>query len=208
MIATDKIAHATEAEIYQIYRDTIIPFIVTLEVLDNEFPVEILNEIRAIFSHLASYKLDGAEHDLHLASRHLKRATLDCYKYMCVAIEEKVQEFRHDYRHVNLSLADNGAFLPELNRLERLAHRATIDVRQTEGQHKVASSSEESDIDSLYEGYATAWTAYEALKLFLDNSSDAIAFASNQSKKSSYINFISIAIGVAGILIGLVGVLF
>ena len=41
------------AVIYETYLSIISPFIIQLETLDGEFPVEILNEIRSIFTHLA-----------------------------------------------------------------------------------------------------------------------------------------------------------
>lgn len=40
-------------EIYLQYHNSIKIFIGQLEVLQNKFPVEILNEIRAVFSHIA-----------------------------------------------------------------------------------------------------------------------------------------------------------
>lgn len=40
-------------EIYSQYHNSIKIFIGQLEVLQNKFPVEILNEIRAVFSHIA-----------------------------------------------------------------------------------------------------------------------------------------------------------
>lgn len=39
--------------IYSDYRSIVRPYIAFLELFDGEFPVEILNEIRAVFQHLA-----------------------------------------------------------------------------------------------------------------------------------------------------------
>ena len=75
--------------IYETYLSVISPFIIQLEALDGEFPVEILNEIRSIFTHLArcnsTEKEQIYEENIIKAERHVKRAVLDCFKYLCVA---------------------------------------------------------------------------------------------------------------------------
>ena len=40
-------------EVFQVYLDDINPFIVQFEILKNEFPIELQNEIRAMYGHLA-----------------------------------------------------------------------------------------------------------------------------------------------------------
>ena len=49
----DKALQRELEEIYSQYHNSIKIFIGQLEVLQNKFPVEILNEIRAVFSHIA-----------------------------------------------------------------------------------------------------------------------------------------------------------
>lgn len=51
----------SENEIYEQYQNLILPYIMELEVRDGEYPVEILNEIRAIFTHLSRYKLQNEQ---------------------------------------------------------------------------------------------------------------------------------------------------
>jgi hypothetical protein len=46
-------------EIYKDFLDVICPYIVQIELLEGRFPVEILNEIRAVFTHLSKYYLSG-----------------------------------------------------------------------------------------------------------------------------------------------------
>ena len=79
-------------EICDAYINTISPFILQLETLDGEFPVEILNEIRAIFTHISRCSLaetsDVYDDNIVKAERHVKRAILDCHKYVCVAYDE------------------------------------------------------------------------------------------------------------------------
>ena len=46
-----------EINIYKQYQDIIAPFIAELEVRDTEYPIEIFNEVRSIFTHLSRYKI-------------------------------------------------------------------------------------------------------------------------------------------------------
>ena len=126
-----------EEKIYWQYQNIIAPFIAELEVRDNEYPIEIFNEIRSVFTHLSRYKLQKSDKDISAAESHLKRAILDCYKYLCISMEEKVYEFRNEYKDIDLGLADNGKFLPELNRLELKAKNAFKLAKETEVKNEI-----------------------------------------------------------------------
>ncbi len=121
-----------ELEIYQTYQEVIAPLILTIEVVDGEFPIEILNEIRSIFTHLSRYKLQNSEKDLASAQRHVKRAVLDCYKYLCVSYFEEVKRFRHEHKGIDLTLADNGNFLPTLDEKEKQAKQLLLEAKKFE----------------------------------------------------------------------------
>lgn len=185
-----------ELSIYKSYQEIIAPFIMELEVRDIEYPVEILNEIRAIFTHLARYKLQNEESDLNAANSHVRRATLDCFKYICISIAEKTNAFREKYKHVDLKLADNGKFLPELDRLEKEAQNA----------FKKAKISEIKNIDEneKYCLYEEAYNAYSVVEKHIDDSLEAILFASNHSKKSNTITIVSCIITVISIIVAIV----
>lgn len=120
-----------EEKIYWQYQNIIAPFIAELEVRDNEYPIEIFNEIRSVFTHLSRYKLQKSDKDISAAKSHSKRAILDCYKYLCISMEEKIYKFRNEYKGIDLGLADNGKFLPELNRLELKAKNAFKLAKET-----------------------------------------------------------------------------
>lgn len=182
----------SENEIYKQYQNLILPYIMELEVRDGEYPVEILNEIRAIFTHLSRYKLQNEQGEVFSAGRHVKRAVLDCYKYLCISMAEEVSTFRSEYRKVDLKLADNGKFLPELNRLENIA----------KDSFKKAKTSEikKNDDDTQYPLFETAYNAYCEVSQYIKDSHEAILFASSHSKKSNALTFISCVIGVIGII--------
>lgn len=103
-----------EEKIYVQYQDIISPFIAELEVRDTEYPIEIFNEIRSIFTHLSRYKIQNSDEDILAASSHSKRAIIDCYKYLCISIQERVHKFRKEYKNINLGLADNGKFFARI----------------------------------------------------------------------------------------------
>lgn len=186
-----------EKIIFQQYQNVIAPFIAELEVRDTEYPIEIFNEIRAIFTHLSRYRLNGSTSNIAAAERHVKRAILDCFKYLCISIAEKVSAFRMSYRNVDLKLADNGKFLPELDRLETLAKKAFIEA-------KIADVAQEESDDQLYELYEVAYNQYSELDKFLDASEEAILFASSHSKKSNLVTWISTAVTIVSIVIAVV----
>lgn len=101
-------------EIYSQYHNSIKIFIGQLEVLQNKFPVEILNEIRAVFSHIAKvYVCENKEiawENINKAKGHIKRAQLDAYKYMCYGFSKYYTEFRELYKNVDLSYVNNEVF--------------------------------------------------------------------------------------------------
>ncbi len=182
-----------EKKIYEQYQEVIAPFIVELEVRDSEYPIEIFNEIRSIFTHLSRYKIQNSEKEIASAENHVKRAILDCFKYLCVSIAEKVNSFRREYRHVDLHLADSGKFLPELDKLEAEAEEAYKKAKKAEIEMK--------DDDELYLLHEAAYNAYSKLDEFLDDSREAILFASTHSKKGNNITIISSIITVISIII-------
>lgn len=119
------------------------------------------NEIRAIFTHLSRYKIQGNDADVTAAENHVKRAVLDCFKYLCISIAERVQEFRDEYKKVDLKLADNGKFLPELDRLDAKARKAYMKAKKAE----IAKRED----DELYQLYENAYNTYSDIDNFLMN---------------------------------------
>lgn len=192
-----------EANIYRQYQDTIAPFIAELEVRDTEYPIEIFNELRAVFTHLARYKLQGSDDDLKSSESHTKRAILDCFKYMCISYAEELYTFRKSYRHVDLKLANNGIFLPELDRLERISKNLYRKAKFAEirksvkihGIHKPISD------DKLYTLFEDAYNAYKTTSDLLVTSQEAILFASSHSKISNAWTIISTIVTIISVIV-------
>jgi len=153
----DRINH-----IHRQYADIIAPHVSLIEVLDGEFPIEVLNEIRAVFGHLTTAHLSDddnvVESQLSKADAHIKRAILDCYKYSCMALDDQYKTFDRRFQNVDLSLVDNGDFLPELCR-KRSAARAKLFDAKTLELCKAPN-------DDLYGAFESAFEAHsEVYKL-------------------------------------------
>lgn len=182
-----------EKDIYDQYQSVISYFLTELEVRDIEYPIEIFNEIRATFTHLSRYKLQDSEDDLFAAERHVKRAILDCFKYMCISIKEEIRTFRETYKKVDLSVADNGKFLVELNRLEKEADAQYIMAKKAEIKDELPE-------EELYQIFEKAYNKHQELAEFLGNSSEAILFASNHTKKRDIVTRVSIVVTAISIV--------
>ena len=144
-------------EIYDSYLNTICPFIIAYERLENKFPISILNEIRALTTHLArvnlSDKESAIEDNISKAERHIKRCTLDCYKYLCMAYEHAYKSFENLYKNVDLSTVDNGDFLQQL-----AAHRHQSLSALEKAQ--ILELKDDTDDDDIFEEYESAYNYY------------------------------------------------
>lgn len=147
-------------KIFSDYLNIVTPLITRYEVLSNTFPIGILNEMRAIFTHLAKANEaseSNKEKEINKACGHLTRMIRDAYKYNCLALENKYSQF------VNLILKNNTNLSEELNEQIKLiydTHEIAIGylfvARQLE--NSVDSDSIE---DQIYENYKKAVNEFE-----------------------------------------------
>ncbi|MEE0862858.1 MAG: hypothetical protein U0L79_07740 [Lachnospiraceae bacterium] len=146
-------------DIYAQYHNSIKIFIGQLEVLQNKFPVEILNEIRAVFSHIAKIYVcenkDIAVKNLAKAKGHIKRAQLDAFKYMCYAYSSYYNSFRELYKNVDLSYVNNGDFIVQLSQLYASA------MKKAEKAREIESTTD--DVIEAYNYYEEAYCEYAKL---------------------------------------------
>lgn len=153
-------------DIYAQYHNSIKIFIGQLEVLQNKFPVEILNEIRAVFSHIAKIYVcedkEVAVKNLAKAKGHIKRAQLDAFKYMCYAYSSYYNSFRDLYKNVDLSYVNNGDFIIQLSQLYASAMKKAEEAREIE--------STTDDVIEAYDYYEEAYCGYANLyNLIVEN---------------------------------------
>lgn len=193
-------------DIYEKYIYVICPYILQYELLDNTFPIEILNEIRAVFTHIAKCYLSEdtliKEKNLSKAENHIKRTILDCYKYICVAYEDKYAEFGRKYRRIDLSLVDNGEFLPKL--LEN--HKYATDLMQEARKSDLLiTSDDEVSIGEAYKKYEAAFIAYSSVYNLINNSYKKIEYI---RKKAVLKKYIAIAGWILSIVLAIIFYLF
>ena len=197
-------------EIHDKYTHIISPFIMQLEVLDGEYPVEIINEIRAVFGHLSKCHLsnddDVIERNLLKADGHIKRAIIDCYKYLCFAYDDKYEEFGRNYMDVDLSEIDNGEFLPLLCQKRRLSIEKLVHAKKLE-----LSTSDEnvlfSGFEETYNAYADVYNfikvSFEKLERLKQKANTRNLRAKRRYWVGTYIGIAGLAIGIAGVIIAL-----
>lgn len=199
-------------EIFRQYHQEIKHMVVELEADDNEFPVEILNEVRAILNHLAKCflleddKPDNYEEQIsvqvHDAKVHLKRAFIDCYKYGCISSEDYYLSFQHQMRNVDLTIIDNGVFSSKLTQSYTNAQEAIKQAKKAELD--AMSSATEEEIYSLYQN---AYIAYDEVRCLIKEKNKEIENARHrQSTREIRNNIFGIA-GIISLILGLIAII-
>lgn len=150
--------------IYEQYQNTVKPYVAQLEVMENEFPVEILNEVRSIMSHIAKcYETDDEniiEININKANSHMKRCILDCYKYLCLAYSDFYKEFIHTYRFIDLTVIDNGEFWSKLCETVAKAKQQLIAAKENMVE----------DVEEAYTEFENAYIEYHKIHQLIENS--------------------------------------
>lgn len=162
------------SDIYIQYHNVVKPMIVSLEIDDVEYPVEIINEIRAILNHVAKCIIieqdskngscDDIDDNIHDAERHLKRAIFDCYKYACISAEDYYESFCRRMKHVDLGVVDNGEYSLELCKLHTQAKCKLKSAKKRENE-----IAKHSDSNEVFELFQDAFVAYSEMREFIDS---------------------------------------
>ncbi|MCM1284743.1 MAG: hypothetical protein NC213_09040 [Acetobacter sp.] len=189
--------------LFETYKNVVSPFIVQLEVMDGEFPTEILNEIRATMTHLAKMNLtesdDVIEDNITKAERHIKRAVLDGFKYCCLSFDDQYNVFNSMYKGTDMSIVDNGEFIANLSKMRKKATESLIIAKS----YELEPDSEE---ELLYEKYEDAYNNYYDLHKYIEDSLDNLEIAKHKSTKDAAIGKWGIVVGVVGAIIGIAGI--
>lgn len=188
--------------IYETHLNVIAPLIIQLETLDGEYPIEVLNEIRAIFTHLARSKvtedINVYEDNIIKAESHAKRAVLDCFKYLCVAYDDQYHKFEHYYKNVDISLVDNGEFLPLLLEKRQNAVNLIQVARKNELQNP--------QLDNIFSDFEAASNAYAEVYNMINESSKKLQHFKGISAKKNRWRIILDILGIIGTVFGIIGV--
>ena len=189
--------------IFRMYIEDINPFIVRFEVSKGEFPIEVQNEIRAIYGHLVRATMatssDQVLRNIEKMKSHSKRALLDCFKYTSIICSDNYDDFMNRYENIDLTYLKNGQFLTDIVKRCREARKALQDA-------KVAETSNISE-DDLFALYQDAYRQFEKLNDELQQAEETASFLQHKASKKDMISNISLWVGIGGFIVGIIGIL-
>lgn len=188
--------------IFRMYIEDINPFIVRFEVSKGEFPVEVQNEIRAIYGHLVRATMatssDQVLRNIEKMKSHSKRALLDCFKYTSIICSDNYDDFMNRYENIDLTYLENGKFLTDIVKRCR-------EAREKLQNAKIAETSNISE-DDLFALYQEAYRQFEELNDKLQQAEESAAFLQHKASKKDLISNISLWVGIGGFLVGIIGI--
>ena len=188
--------------IFRMYIEDINPFIVRFEVSKGEFPIEVQNEIRAIYGHLVRATMATSSNqvlrNIEKMKSHSKRALLDCFKYTSIVGSDNYDDFMKRYENIDLTYLKNGQFLTDIVKRCREARKALQDA-------KVAETSNISE-DDLFALYQDAYRQFEELNDELQQAEESAAFLQHKASKKDMISNISLWVGIGGFIVGIIGI--
>ena len=188
--------------IFRMYIEDINPFIVRFEVSKGEFPIEVQNEIRAIYGHLVRATMATSSNqvlrNIEKMKSHSKRALLDCFKYTSIICSDNYDDFMNRYENIDLTYLKNGQFLTDIVKRCREARKALQD-------EKVAETSNISE-DDLFALYQDAYRQFEELNDELQQAEESAAFLQHKASKKDMISNISLWVGIGGFIVGIIGI--
>lgn len=193
-------------ELLQEYGDVLAPRIIEYEVERCEFPVEVLNEIRAIYAHIYRASVASNNQDIEgnigKAKSHSKRAVLDCYKYLCVTYDRYYHEFFKRFGYINW---DKSHLMDEVDAVDKKRTLAVEALKKAKIQESTETTSEISSIDPNQDYrilYAKAYNEYVELATMIRELETAIL--EKKSIVSRFPAFLVAAIGALGLVAGFI----
>ena len=153
------------AQCYSQYGEIIKPLIAEIEAQCEKIPLQLLNEIRAFNDHISRCYYGDPEEtyintQIDKAQRHITRITLDCFKALNVIMYEKISNYEHQTRHVDLTVIDNGLFFPRYSALKREAASLVYKAKREEAKN----------VDRALSLYQDAYNKYcEVTSLIAEN---------------------------------------
>lgn len=190
------------------YNKNLKPMILALESEDSEYPVEVLNEIRAILNHLSRIAViesgeatdiedvtQAIDLQIHDATGHLKRGLFDCFKYCCISLEDKYKQFKKDSRNLDLGVIDNGEFSIELSKRYTEAKDSLFNARLIENDPS------NRDADKAFEAFGLAYVKYRELDEYIKESTSKIERARHIQTPQQIISY---GIGLLGVVLTII----
>lgn len=150
--------------IFSTYNTTVKPLIATIEASYEQFPIQIFNEIRALFDHIARcynphINAVSIDNEITRSESHLYRIMFDCFKFLNVKAKDEVNKFERQTKNVDLPSISNGEFYPEYKRLSKLAFNFAKEAKKYESLNK----------DKSLELFEKAYNTYDKLIDYIDD---------------------------------------
>lgn len=193
-------------ELLDEYGEVLAPRIIEYEVERCEFPVEVLNEIRAIYAHIYRASVASSNEDVEgnigKAKSHSKRAVLDCYKYLCVTYDRYYHEFFKKFGYINWTKTHLMDAVHAIDKKRVLAVEALKEAKiqeSTEATSEVSSIAPNQDYRVLYK---KAYDEYVELVMMIRDLETAIL--EKRSIVSRFPAFWVAAIGALGLIAGFI----
>ncbi|MFZ3171044.1 MAG: hypothetical protein WA118_03545 [Carboxydocellales bacterium] len=125
------------SELYQEYRSIIKPLIAEVESAYEEFPLPLLNEIRAFNDHISRCFQSDVNDDeistqLKKAKSHNVRIIFDCYKFLNVYYYDKIKKFEKQIKNINLTTINSGQFYIKYRELRQKAINKVREAKKEE----------------------------------------------------------------------------
>lgn len=167
------------------------------------FPVEVLNEIRAIYGHIVRAAMADNEEDVSRnigkMKSHSKRALLDCLKYIGIIYHDEYVDFMKRYESVDLTYINKGSFIRDAVKL----YNESVELWQNA---KIAETSNISE-DELYDRYQDAYEHYVKLHELLSSVEEMAAFLQHKATRKDLLARRSYYVGIAGVVVGVLGII-
>lgn len=122
---------------YSQYRTVVKPLLACVEAEYEKFPTPIYNDIRSFTDHLSRcFSGDGVlkpgdavSEQCSSAEHHIKRAILDCYKLLLIALRKRIERFERGTRFLDFRTIDSDGgfsygYAVKLREAKELARRA------------------------------------------------------------------------------------
>ena len=189
------------------YGNVLAPRIVEYEVERCEFPVEVLNEIRAIYAHIYRAAVATVESDakgnIQKAKSHSKRAVLDCYKYLCVTYDNRYHDFFKKFSYINWSKSGLIEDVVAIDEKRKSAVDVLRKAKTQESTERFSGANPASDYRELYKNAYSEYIELMQLIAALENK-----VLDGYTIVSKFPAAVVTLVGVVGVAIGVICGLF
>lgn len=187
------------SDILTYYRENFLPVFAYATAMEANISIEMLNEIRNCFDHLA--RADSGSHsedNLLKAKNHLDRACLDCVKISWVACKKDIDKLYDSFTANQYMLIEGGAFWREISALYELFRDKSKLARQGESENIHGAITNSMDL------YFEAIEVAEALREKINNKLTDLQHVVSLTNKGSFWHNLKWAIvgAIIGVLLG------